>query len=125
MNRRLRLSSIAVVAVLITAGCGPGSDSPSGSNSAALSSGSTCATGSALTYASFGQAFMSSHCTSCHSGRSAPNLSTQAAIQASIAAIDAAAAAGPNGTHTKMPQGSSVPLADRQKLGEWLACGAP
>lgn len=125
MMCRLRLSSIALVAVLAAAACGPGGDAASGSNSAALSSGSSCPTGSTLTYASFGQAFMSSHCTSCHAGRTAPNLSTQAAVQASIAAIDSAAAAGPNGTHTRMPQGSAVPLADRQKLGEWLACGAP
>jgi mono/diheme cytochrome c family protein len=125
MLRRLRLSSTVLAVALVTGACGPGADPISGSNSAALSSGSECPTGSTLTYANFGQAFMSAHCTSCHSGRTSPDLSTQAAIQASRAAIDAAAASGPNGTATRMPQGASIATSERVKLGEWLACGAP
>lgn len=123
MRCRLRLSSSALV-FLLAAACGPGGGGI-GSSSAALSSGSECPTGSTLTYANFGQAFISAHCTSCHSGRTSPNLSSQAAILASISAIDGAAASGPNGTNLKMPQGASVPTSERVKLGEWLACGAP
>ena len=36
-----------------------------------------------------------------------------------------AAAAGPKAVNTYMPDGASVDEAERRKLGEWLACGAP
>lgn len=39
--------------------------------------------------------------------------------------IDRAAAAGPNTTNTFMPERASVSTAERRKLGEWQACGAP
>src|SRR5690349_5722370 len=85
--------------------------------------GATCPQGSTLTYANFGQAFLSGNCLQCHNGRKLPNLSSQAGVQANIAAIDKMAAAGPDATNTAMPDGGSVADADRQKLGEWLACG--
>jgi len=39
--------------------------------------------------------------------------------------IDRSAAAGPKAVNTYMPDGGSVPEAERRQLGEWLACGAP
>jgi hypothetical protein len=87
--------------------------------------GSTCPSGSTLTYENFGQAFMSSYCTACHATREQPTLTTLASIQASREEIDMVAAVGPNAVNTRMPQGGSVPTSERQKLGEWLACGAP
>jgi mono/diheme cytochrome c family protein len=87
--------------------------------------GSTCASDSSLTYANFGQAFIQTNCGGCHIGRDRPDLSTQAAVQANKTAIDQVAAAGPNGENTTMPQNGTVSTADRTKLGEWLACGAP
>lgn len=89
--------------------------------------GSTCPTEQTLKYDNFGQAFIQNHCLSCHSsgGPESPKLDTQAQIQAHIADIDKAAAAGPNVVNTYMPEGSSVDEAERRKLGEWLACGAP
>lgn len=88
-------------------------------------SNSTCPPASTLTYANFGQAFMATNCNRCHSGDESPNLTSQGAIQSNRNAIDKQAAAGPNATNTYMPPNGSVSLEDRQKLGEWLACGAP
>jgi mono/diheme cytochrome c family protein len=89
--------------------------------------GSTCPTGSALTYANFGQPFMQQHCLSCHTaaGPESPKLDTVAQIRASAGDIDKSAAAGPNAVNTYMPESGSVSEEDRRKLGEWLACGAP
>lgn len=91
------------------------------------STGSTCPSDSTLTYANFGQAFIQSHCLACHSasGPESPKLDTIAQVRAAKGDIDRAAAAGPNAVNTYMPDGLSVDEAERRKLGEWLACGAP
>ncbi len=100
-----------------TAGCGQ--------NSLGDPTGSICPTTSTLTYASFGQAFIATNCLSCHATQESPRLDTQEAIQANADRIDRAAASGPNATNTYMPDDGDVSDADRAKLGEWLACGAP
>lgn len=89
--------------------------------------GSTCPTTQTLTYENFGQAFMQAHCLACHSARGpeSPKLDTVEQVRAQASAIDKAAAAGPSTVNTYMPEGSSVDTAERRKLGEWLACGAP
>jgi len=101
--------------LLVACGSGPGD-----------STGSACPTDSTLTYTNFGQGFMQQHCLACHSatGPESPKFDTVAQIQAASGAIDRSAAAGPSVVNTYMPEGSSVPEADRRKLGEWLACGA-
>lgn len=90
-----------------------------------LSTGATCAQGSTLTYATFGQAFMDKYCVECHAGKERPDLSTIAAIRKESAEIMATTASGPTGTNTNMPEDSEPTLEERTKLGEWLACGAP
>lgn len=89
--------------------------------------GSTCPADSELTYASFGQQFMQNNCLSCHGtgGPQSPTLSSIEQIRAHSDEMDRAAASGPNGTNTFMPDGASVSTEERRKLGEWLACGAP
>jgi uncharacterized membrane protein len=82
-------------------------------------SGATCPTGSTLTYESFGQTFMSTYCTRCHSqtktGPSrigAPadhNFDTIDEIRVFKNHIDEHAAAGPNGTNRAMPLGQPKP----------------
>ena len=93
-------------------------------NSLGDPTGATCPTNSTLTYENFGKPFFQANCLDCHASRENPPLNTQEQIQASKDDIDRAAAAGPNGTNTYMPDGSDVSDADRKKLGEWLACGA-
>jgi hypothetical protein len=90
-------------------------------------SGSTCPSDSSLTYENFGQAFVQTNCLVCHgkTGPESPKFDTVEQIRASAGDIDRAAAAGPNGVNTFMPEDGSVAEAERRKLGEWLACGAP
>jgi hypothetical protein len=83
-------------------------------------SGSTCPADSTLTYQNYGEAFMQHHCARCHD-----DLSTHAGVQASIDRIDRAAAAGPAAVNTYMPEDEDLTEAERKRLGQWLACGAP
>jgi mono/diheme cytochrome c family protein len=82
--------------------------------------------GTDLTYASFGQAFFTTHCLSCHTSTSgvagAENFpfDSQSAIQAEIEDIHERA----GGTNTNMPPGGGPTAAERQQLTEWLSCGA-
>jgi mono/diheme cytochrome c family protein len=89
--------------------------------------GSTCPNDSTLTYANFGQAFFQTNCLVCHGskGPESPKFDTVAQIRADTADIDKNAAAGPDAVNTIMPETGSVAEAERRKLGEWLACGAP
>jgi hypothetical protein len=82
--------------------------------------GSTCPADSTLTYETYGQVFMQSHCARCHG-----DLATHEGVKASIDRIDRSAAAGPDSINTYMPEGEDVSDGERRKLGEWLACGAP
>ena len=78
-------------------------------------------TGTMLTYANFGDELFANKCTTrgCHD-RQRPVLTTQAAIQTNASAILDEA------VYTDaMPRSGSMLLAEREKLGEWLACGAP
>lgn len=73
-----------------------------------------------MTYENFGSAFVTDNCLSCHASREQPTLSTQLQIQANRARIlDAAVYSD------AMPQNSDMAIAEREMLGEWLACGAP
>ena len=77
--------------------------------------------GTQLTYANFGEELMANSCTTtgCHNRRS-PVLLTQSAIQQHASAILDEA------VYTDaMPRNSDMTLVEREKLGEWLSCGAP
>lgn len=99
-------------------------------------SGAVCPEDSTLTWESFGQAFMATHCTRCHDSslfgaarNGAPsdhNFDTAAAVREQLEHIDQQAAAGPDAVNTEMPLGDPAPTEDeRRQLGEWIACGAP
>lgn len=106
-------SVMMMLGLLALAGCGGGG------------SGATCPTGSTLTYDNFGRAFFASYCDRCHGSRTSPVMNSLATIRANSTAIDAEAAAGASATNTSMPEGTPAPTtAERQRLGEWLACGA-
>jgi hypothetical protein len=77
--------------------------------------------GTQLTYVNFGEELISSNCTTrgCHDQKS-PRLTTQADIKAHASAILDEA------VYTDaMPENRDMLLAEREKLGEWLACDAP
>ncbi len=118
--------SMTLLALSFAAGglaaCG---SSASGGGGGGTATGSTCPTDSTLTYANFGEAFIKTNCLECHESKENPKLTSLATIQSLAADIDKEAASGPNGTNTAMPEDGTVSTADRAKLGEWLACGAP
>ena len=97
---------------------------------------SVCPADSTLTYQSFGEPFMTSYCTSCHSSKlmgadrhGAPLLhdfDTLPGIMVFDQHIDETTASGPAATNTSMPLDGPAPsLDERRQLGEWLACGTP
>ncbi len=95
-------------------------------SSCTVSSSTSCASdgGTDLSYASFGQAFMTQYCTACHGSARAENgirLDTLAKVQAYKSAVIAE-----SGTRTSMPpSGSTAPSSsERALLTEWLSCGA-
>jgi mono/diheme cytochrome c family protein len=81
--------------------------------------------GTAHTYETFGREFFATHCGSCHGGTngySSRAFNTLENIRAQRDNIFKNAADG----NTAMPPGpDGIPAAERQALGDWLACGAP
>lgn len=109
------------------------SDSPAGPGP----SGAKCPD-PAPTYDDFAEDFFESYCVRCHSSsvegsarHGAPkstNLDTLDGVRsASLSMLDQLAAAGPLQQNTFMPpDDESTPTrAERESLGEWLACGLP
>jgi cytochrome c5 len=93
----------------------------------------TCPSGSTLTYEGFGQPFVESYCTRCHSSElsgadrnGAPDGHDFDSLEGILSVadhVDQYAAAGPDATNEFMPPSDPRPsLAERQMLGEWLAC---
>lgn len=99
--------------------------------------GATCPGADAPTAQSFGTAFMRTYCLGCHSAsvtgaarQAAPvgvDFDTLEDVRRQASRIDLHAAAGPNATNTEMPPAGPPQPAqqEREKLGQWLACGAP
>ena len=86
--------------------------------------------GTKLTYETFGRDYLATNCQTCHGQSSterkgAPSgydFATVEAVREQKRRIFARAAAD----NTTMPPGpDDPPAADRNKLAEWLACGAP
>jgi uncharacterized membrane protein len=86
--------------------------------------------GTALTYESFGKAFLDTECNTCHAAtpghrHGAPEsyvFDTIEGVHAHRDRIFVRAAA----SNVSMPPGPEDPPAeDRERLAEWLACGAP
>ena len=99
-------------------------------------SGAVCPDDSDLTYESFGQDFMERYCTQCHSRELEGAARHEApeghdfdyvdGVRYVSDHIDQLAASGPEHTNTMMPPVDPRPtMEEREKLGEWLACGAP
>lgn len=100
------------------------------------STDSTCPPTSTLTYNNFAKPFMESYCTRCHASdkmgdarNGAPafhDFDTLIGIKQVSNHVDQTAASGPAATNMSMPPDGAKPsLAERQMLGEWIACGMP
>jgi hypothetical protein len=67
-----------------------------------------------LTYANFGQAFLTKYCNSCH-GFTQQNVQSEPMVLIDVAV-----------TSTYMPPSTTAPSpTERMELGTWLTCGAP
>lgn len=143
----LPLCALAAALALAAPACGGGDDDDNAANAGRSGTGGSggsagappskgpvtegCPTDSELTYENFGAPFLLSWCNGCHSS-SLPEDSRQKAplgidfdtidkVRAHSARISARGA----GDAPSMPPSGGPPEADRQKLAEWLACGAP
>lgn len=103
---------------------------------AGVATETVCPPASTLTYENFGKAFVESYCTRCHSTAKtgdarmgAPafhDFDSLLGIQQVTVHIDRTTGSGPAGTNEVMPPSDPKPtLEERQKLAEWIACGAP
>lgn len=128
----LRASAQALALAVTGLACGGDDPSPARRQP----TGAMCTASSTTTYASFAQAFFAAYCTSCHARAvvgparaGAPaglDFDTVEGIRAAADRIDRVAASGPDATNPDMPPGNPRPsAAERARLGEWLACGAP
>jgi hypothetical protein len=109
----VRFAAVAALAVLLSA-C-------TGASSTGIEPVSCPPSGTTLTYANYGQSFFASSCakSGCHDHKS-PVLTTQSTIQQHASQILDEA------VYTDaMPESASMTIAEREQLGEWLACGAP
>lgn len=89
-----------------------------------------------VTWSGFGQSFFTTYCITCHSTsvvgaarNGAPvgyDYDSAAMVRPHIVEIDQVAASGPGATNTSMPfRGVQPSIAERQMLGQLLACGVP
>lgn len=141
MTRWLRSLGFSLICGI--SACGPGPADHGDSGSGRIRTGmiapsmASCPTEFAHTYDSFGRDFFANYCVQCHSSaRTTPaerggaplgyDFDTLDGIRAHLAEIDAAAAAGPSRINIFMPMGLAMPSdAERDRLGEWISCGAP
>jgi len=128
-----------LVVLAVSVGCSSGGSSGTDPDPATQPgpSGATCPSDSTLTYDTFASDFFAQYCVRCHSSmlegtsrHGAPaslNYDTLEGVQAVPAErIDSMAAAGPAQENSFMPPAAPRPShAEREQLGEWLACGRP
>ncbi len=101
----------------------------------------TCPPDNALTYRSFGDGFLRTWCTGCHSSTLAASDRQDAPMGIDFdrallykphardvydrAVLEAHAAVTNPNAASPMPPAGIVPEDDRRRLGQWIACGSP
>jgi hypothetical protein len=86
--------------------------------------------GTTLTYENFGQAFFAANCNSCHSADNgarygAPDTYAFQTIDQIREHKDRIFVRAADANDSMPPGPDDPPLDQREKLGDWLACGAP
>jgi hypothetical protein len=134
VSRFAAVLAVFASSFLLTACAGADNPEPAPVTS---TTGALCPASSTLTYDNFAGDFFASYCIRCHSTANTTTESRQGAtphynwddpdiVRQHIPEIDSVAAGGPKTINTVMPPSDPVPSdAERLKLGEWLACGAP
>jgi uncharacterized membrane protein len=137
-SRNDRISKLLFAAIVFVFATGHGDEGCCAGESAVLgpATETECPPTSTLTYANFGEEFMTTYCTRCHSSTltgearmGAPAFHDFDTIEGIIGVanhIDETAASGPAATNDSMPIDGPIPtLEERQQLAEWIACGTP
>lgn len=117
-------------------GDGEGGDHHAGGHELGPPTGAQCPEGLTLTYETFGRSFVESYCLRCHSANvtgtaregapSDSNCDTLVEIQDAAEHIDGFSGIGPDASNEAMPPDGPKPTEEeRERLAEWLACGAP
>lgn len=89
-----------------------------------------CPSDSVLTWENFGQPYVTSWCTSCHSSALDEEHRAQAPLDINFDDLDGVRAhaervwARSGDQNNTMPPAGVAPGIERAQLGEWLACGA-
>ncbi len=137
MKLRLGVRTLVLASTLLLFTMGHGDGCCSGETAVlGPKTGTTCPPMSTLTYASFGQPFMESYCTRCHSSTLTGDARMGATLYHDFDSrlgvlqvadhVDQAAGSGPDATNDAMPPDGATPsLAEREMLAAWIACGAP
>ncbi len=132
---KTKMWSLAALAVVASLGMGACSESHEHEHGGSAT-GATCPSSGAPSAQNFGTAFLETHCLSCHSksltgaarqgATEGVDFDTLSDVRRQAALIDTHAAAGPNATNTEMPPANrpQPTQQEREKLGQWLACGA-
>ncbi len=86
--------------------------------------------GTTLTYENFGKAFFAENCNSCHSSTNgerngAPDDFSFETLDEIHEHKDRIFVRAADANDSMPPGPDDPPLADREKLADWLACGAP
>ena len=115
-----QLAALAALAALITSGC----------TVLQLDQTPCPPTGTKLTYENFGSAFFTGYCNTCHSApdgeRSGAPMSYVFSTVDEIRVNKVRIFARSAGSNDSMPPGpDDPPLDQRDRLAEWLSCGAP
>ena len=124
-------SARELASLLVLAACGAEDPEPAPVSGFTTVWERPCPEDSIVTWQTFGAAFVRTWCTSCHSAdlpegmrRDAPldvNLDTAGGVRRNLERVWSQAADG----NAVMPPLGGPDRAERERLGEWLACGAP
>lgn len=120
----LKFAPLSMLAVLALCACaadgGSSDDQTADDTSSETSDAGSC---DALTYASFGETFLSNYCVSCHGPTMAQKnirLDSLAGLTAAKAKVKSEVSGG-----AMPPRGSKAPSSqERAELGQWINCGA-
>lgn len=96
-----------------------------------LPTSTACGQDEQLTWDGFAEGFFLSWCTACHSSQLGPGdrggapVGIDFDLYRGVLALSGRIVATATGPEPTMPPVASVPVADRERLAQWIACGLP
>lgn len=81
--------------------------------------------GTTLTYQDFGARFFAEYCVHCHGGPNSYSSRAFVTVESIRSQRDSIYRNAARGNDAMPPGPDEIPAAERERLGEWLSCGAP